>query len=114
MYPSQGLRPKGAYRLHNHISAKEYFPRRAQRRFSKDAILSFGFMKYYRLMLGKGSRYAEQCVTKNFIGAGFGIERDYLVSSRQLASVQHRVYPCISRGPSRKNKITTDLTCGML
>lgn len=33
-------------------------------------------MKYYRLMLGKGSRYAEQCFAESFIGADYGIERD--------------------------------------
>lgn len=37
--------------------------------------------KYYRLMLGKGSRHAEQCLAERFIGADYGIERDL---SREL------------------------------
>ena len=31
---------------------------------------------YYRVMLGKGSLYAEQCFAGNFIGADFGIAED--------------------------------------
>ena len=37
--------------------------------------------KYYRLMLSKGSRHAEQCLAECFIGADYGIERDL---SREL------------------------------
>lgn len=37
--------------------------------------------KYYHLMLGKGSRHAEQCLVECFIGADSGIERDL---SREL------------------------------
>ena len=29
--------------------------------------------KYYRLMLGKGSRHAEQCLAERFVGADYGI-----------------------------------------
>ena len=32
--------------------------------------------KYYRVMLGKGSAFAEHCFAGNFIGADFGIAHD--------------------------------------
>jgi restriction system protein len=31
---------------------------------------------YYRVMLGRGSVYADQCFAGNFIGADFGINQD--------------------------------------
>ena len=31
---------------------------------------------YYRVMLGKGSQYAAECLTSGFIGADFGIEEN--------------------------------------
>jgi len=32
--------------------------------------------KYYRVMLGRKSAFAEQCFAGNFIGADFGITED--------------------------------------
>ena len=53
--------------------------------------------KYYRLMLGKGSRHAEQCLAERFVGADYGIERDL---SRELPdSYVHTEYPDVSSRP---------------
>ena len=41
--------------------------------------------KYYRLMLGKGSRHAEQCLAERFVGADYGIERDLFIPVYQEA-----------------------------
>ena len=32
--------------------------------------------RYYRVMLGKGSLYADECKKDGFMGADFGIEQD--------------------------------------
>lgn len=31
---------------------------------------------YYRVMLGRGSMYADECLRDGFIGAGYGIKED--------------------------------------
>jgi restriction system protein len=70
---------------------------------------------YYRLMLGKKSVFAEQCVAGNFIGVDFGIAKDL---SRDLPD-EWRVFnkqfiPVYLTGHPNKSKIGAGLACGAL
>ena len=66
--------------------------------------------KYYRLMLGKGSRHAEQCLAERFIGADYGIERDL---SRELpdswASSTRCSFLSIKKRIPKRPKLPLDL-----
>ena len=71
--------------------------------------------KYYRLMLGKGSRHAEQCLAERFIGADYGIERDL---SRELPDSWRQFnamfIPVYQETHPEKTKVAAGLACGML
>lgn len=71
--------------------------------------------KYYRLMLGKGSRHAEQCLAEHFIGADYGIERDL---SRELPDSWRQFnamfIPVYQETHPEKTKVAAGLACGML
>ena len=71
--------------------------------------------KYYRLMLGKGSRHAEQCLAERFIGADYGIERDL---SRELPDSWRQFnamfIPVYQEAHPEKTKVAAGLACGML
>ena len=70
---------------------------------------------YYRVMLGKGSVHAPECVSGGFIGADFGIHQDLSRSlpddwkefNRGFVPVYQRSYP-------DKTKIGAGLACGAL
>ena len=62
--------------------------------------------KYYRLMLGKGSRHAEQCLAERFIGADYGIERDL---SRELPDSWRCSFLAIKKRIPKRPKLPLDL-----
>jgi len=71
--------------------------------------------KYYRVMLGKGSIYADECKRDGFIGADFGIEQDltgklpdeWRVFNKEFIPVYLKKYP-------EKKKVAAGLACGAL
>jgi len=67
--------------------------------------------KYYRLMLGKGNRHAEQCLAEGFVGADYGIERDL---SRELpdswASSTRCSFLAIKKRIPKRPKLPPDLS----
>jgi restriction system protein len=70
---------------------------------------------YYRVMLGRKSMHAEECLAGNFIGADFGMHRDLtkdLVDNwREFNKRFVPVY--LEKNPS-KSKIAAGLSCGAL
>ena len=71
--------------------------------------------RYYRVMLGKGSLYADECKRDGFIGADFGIEQDltgklpeeWREFNKQFIPIYLQKYP-------EKKKIAAGLACGAL
>jgi restriction system protein len=71
--------------------------------------------RYYRVMLGKGSMYADECKRDGFIGADFGIEQDltgklpdeWRVFNKEFIPVYLKKYP-------DKKKVAAGLACGNL
>lgn len=70
---------------------------------------------YYRLMLGKKSVHAAECLAGGFIGAGFGIEEDL---TRKLPDewreFNRQFIPVILARNPGKTKIGAGLACGAL
>lgn len=68
---------------------------------------------YYRIMLGKKSKYALDCFEGNFIGAGLEIEKDFSNDlpdnwrefNQKYVPVYQELFP-------EKSKISAGLTCG--
>ncbi len=70
---------------------------------------------YYRVMLGKGSAYAEQCFAGNFIGADFGIAED--LSNKlpdEWRAFNNQFIPVWLAAHPGKTKISAGLACGAL
>ena len=70
---------------------------------------------YYRVMLGKGSMYADVCRQQGFIGAHFGINRDLsdlLVDDQREFNQQVR--PIYLEAFPGKSKGSAGLSCGFL
>lgn len=71
--------------------------------------------KYYRVMLGKGSAFAEHCFAGNFIGADFGIAHDL---SQKLPdewrAFNKQFIPVFLAGHPDKTRIGAGLACGAL
>jgi restriction system protein len=71
--------------------------------------------RYYRVMLGKGSVYADECKREGFIGADFGIDQDltgklpeeWRVFNKQFIPIYLQKYP-------NKAKVAAGLACGFL
>jgi len=71
--------------------------------------------RYYRVMLGKGSVYANECKRDGFIGADFGIDQDltgklpeeWRVFNKQFIPIYLQKYP-------DKKKVAAGLACGAL
>lgn len=71
--------------------------------------------RYYRIMLGKGSVYSDDCKRDGFIGADFGIEQDltgklpdeWRVFNKEFIPVYLKKYP-------NKKKVAAGLACGFL
>lgn len=70
---------------------------------------------YYRVMLGKGSAFAEECFAGNFIGADFGIVEDL---SQKLPdewrTFNKQFIPVFLASHPDKTKISAGLACGAL
>src|SRR5688500_14156487 len=70
---------------------------------------------YYRLMLGKASSFANECLAGGFVGAGFGINEDL---SRKLPDewrAFNKAYiPVVMANSPGKSKIGAGLACGAL
>lgn len=70
---------------------------------------------YYRVMLGKRSSHAAECLTGGFIGAGFGITEDL---SRKLPEqwrdFNRQFIPVFLASHPDKTKIGAGLACGAL
>ncbi len=70
---------------------------------------------YYRVMLGKGSMYAQECIAGNFIGTDFGINQDlthklpdeWRSFNREFAPIFLKLHP-------DKTKVAAGLACGAL
>lgn len=71
--------------------------------------------KYYRIMLGRKSIFAEECFKGNFIGANFGINRDL---TRKLPEkwrdFNKQFIPVWLKKNPDKTKVAAGLACGML
>ena len=72
-------------------------------------------MNYYRIMLGKNSKHADECFKGNFIGADFDITIDL---SSQLPEdwreFNKKFIPVFLESNPDKTKISAGLACGML
>lgn len=70
---------------------------------------------YYKIMLGKKSRFAEECLKDNFIGADYGIHEDltgklpddWRIFNRQFNPIYLKLNP-------QKSKVAAGLACGAL
>ncbi|MEK6751324.1 MAG: endonuclease NucS domain-containing protein [Chloroflexota bacterium] len=70
---------------------------------------------YYRVMLGKGSVYAQECIAGNFVGTDFGINQDlanklpdeWRAFNREFAPIFLKLHP-------DKTKVAAGLACGAL
>lgn len=72
-------------------------------------------MKYYRLMLGKGSVHAQSCFAENFVGASFAIAQDLTsVLPKGLRAFNATFIPIHRVAKPEKSKIAAGLACGML
>jgi|ERR1041385_7069360 restriction system protein len=68
---------------------------------------------YYRVMLGRGSKHADECFKGNFIGVDFNIEQDL---SRQLhenwRDFNKEFIPYLLKKEPGKSRISAGLACG--
>jgi len=70
---------------------------------------------YYRIMLGRGSKFAEECLKGGFIGADFNIDQDLkgtLPDDRRKFNEKFR--PVFLKAHPEKTKISAGLACGSL
>ena len=70
---------------------------------------------YYRIMLGKGSKYAAECFTGNFIGANFDIHQDLSGKlPEDWRAFNKEFIPVFLAEHPDKSKIGAGLRCGFL
>src|SRR5215831_13001933 len=71
--------------------------------------------KYFRIMLGAKSSYADECFKGNFIGADLGINRDLTghLPDNWRAFNQEFIPIWMERHPG-KGKVSAGLSCGAL
>jgi restriction system protein len=70
---------------------------------------------YYRVMLGKGSIYAEECFAGNFIGTDFGIAQDLTRNlPEEWRAFNREFIPIYLANHPDKTKIGAGLACGAL
>tara|TARA_B100000925_G_scaffold157315_1_gene118186 strand:+ start:1 stop:930 length:930 start_codon:yes stop_codon:yes gene_type:complete len=70
---------------------------------------------YYRVMLGRGSMYADVCRQQGFIGAGFDIKQDLSNSlPENWREFNQEFIPIFLEVNPRKSKIAAGLSCGAL
>ena len=71
--------------------------------------------KFYRVMLGKQSIYAEECLRDGFIGAGYGIDEDLTpYFSEDWRDFNKALIPTYLRQNPGKSKVAAGLSCGAL
>ncbi len=71
--------------------------------------------KYYRVMLGQKSKYAEECFAGGFIGAGFGIDSDLAGSlTDDKKAFIARYSPLWLADRPEKTKPAASMACGFL
>lgn len=70
---------------------------------------------YYRVMLGRGSAYAEEGFTQGFIGVGFEIHEDLTGKlPEEWRTFNKRYIPVYLKAHPEKTKIGAGLACGAL
>lgn len=70
---------------------------------------------YYRLMLGKKSKFAGECFEGGWVGAGFGIQQDLSGDlPDEWREFNARFIPTYLRLHPEKTKIGAGLACGAL
>ena len=71
--------------------------------------------RYFRIMLGQHSKFAEQCFSGSFIGADFGIDQD-LTSElpEDWREFNAKFIPIFLNIRPDKTKVAAGLACGML
>ena len=70
---------------------------------------------YYRVMLGRQSALASDCINNHYIGAGFGIERDLKDElPDEWREFNHAFIPIYQAAHPGKSKIAAGLSCGFL
>ncbi|MBN8620591.1 MAG: hypothetical protein J0L63_16885 [Anaerolineae bacterium] len=70
---------------------------------------------YYRIMLGKKSIYAKQCVAEGFIGADYGINQDLTLKlHEEWRSFNREFIPIFLANNPDKTKVAAGLACGAL
>lgn len=71
--------------------------------------------KYYRIMLGKGGKYAEECRQGNFIGADFGIDVDLTGKlPENWRKFNKEFIPVYLEKNPDKSKVAAGLACGAI
>lgn len=70
--------------------------------------------KYFRIMLGKGSRHAQECLQGNYIGMDFDIREDLSPYPDSWEAFKESLRPKIRATTSTTNKIAAGLVCGHL
>jgi len=71
--------------------------------------------KYYRLMLGRKSVYASDCLKENYIGADFGITENLTGNlSDNWRDFNAKYIPIFLAGRPEKSKVAAGLACGFL
>lgn len=70
---------------------------------------------YYRIMLGKQSNQAAECINGHYIGAGYGINQDLTNSlPEEWREFNHAFRPVYQEAHPGKSKIAAGLSCGFL
>jgi restriction system protein len=70
---------------------------------------------YYRVMLGKGSMFAAECIAGNFIGADYGIDQDLTGKlPGEWRAFNKEFIPVYLAKHPEKSKIGAGLACGAL
>lgn len=69
---------------------------------------------YYRIMLGRKSVFAEECLTNGYIGVSFGIEEDLTNKLPEEWRPFNREYIPLYIKNTGKSKVAAGLACGFL
>jgi restriction system protein len=70
---------------------------------------------YYRMMLGKGSSLAAECMAGSFVGVDFGLHQDLSADlPENWRDFNHNFIPIYLAGNPTKSKIAAGLACGAI
>lgn len=71
--------------------------------------------RYYRVILGRGSEFAQECFANNFIGEDFDIDQDLAGQlPNEWREFNQKFIPVFLAAVPNKTKIAAGLACGML